>query len=326
MLSTAGANPFLGIESPDMSKVYWFFAVVAALFVVMSIVRGIGRLKEIRQGRISAWRTFRKLAKARGLSPPEIEVLAKATHRAKVKRPSQVLAAINVFDRVVNNFLDYEDVTSKHQAHLVAVREKLVSTVESRNKDEDRRQLQRTPTSQSVQLQVIARNRIEEELKGALNEADPRFKEAVENLQEELLSVNAQMVNIGAGGVCLNAPEVSEVRDDDYIRLSGNVEVLPFDINGMLGQITGYGEGKEDDSSLILHVRFLPYEQEHRKQIIKLVYETQQPAKPARGKAGAGGPSGQSKMAQSRGAASPAPAVTTIPDGTADGAAPKPPK
>ena len=106
MLSSAGGS-FLGIEAPDMAKVYWFFGAVVILFVAMGIIRGMGRLRELRQERASAWRTFRKLAKARGLAAAEIDVLAKATRRGKIKRPSQVLAAVQVFDRVVNNFLEY---------------------------------------------------------------------------------------------------------------------------------------------------------------------------------------------------------------------------
>ena len=323
MLSAAGANSYLTMDSLDMSKVYWFLAAVVALFIVMAILRGIGRLREIQHERNSAWRTFNKLAKARGLSPPEINVLAKATRKAKVKRPAEVLAAIKVFDRAVNNFLESEDATSKDQNHLVSVRQKLLSKVESRNKDEDRRQLQRGKTSVPIQIQVIPRNWLEEELKGAMNEEDPRFKEAVESMLEELVTVNAQMVDISAGGICLNAQEAAEIeiRNDDYIRLSGNAEILPFDINGMIGQIMAYGEGKEKDSGLILNVRFLPYDHDHRKQIIKLVYETQQPTKPARRKAGARPPA-QSKAAKPKAVETKGAAATAISAGTADGDAP----
>ena len=112
------------------------------------------------------------------------------------------------------------------------VRQKLVSTVEARGKDEDRRQLQRAQTSLPVQIQIIARDWVEEEMKGSLVEDDPKFQEAIETLLDGLVTVNAQMVDISAGGVCLVAQEETEVRDDDYVRLSGNVEILPIDING----------------------------------------------------------------------------------------------
>ena len=91
------------------------------------------------------------------------------------------------------------------------------------------------------------------------------------------------MVDISAGGVCLVAQEESEVQDDDYVRLSGNVEILPIDVNGMIGQITGTETPKEDDG-LMLHVRFLSYEHDLRRQIISLVYEKQKPSKPSRKK------------------------------------------
>ena len=63
------------------------------------------------------------------------------------------------------------------------------------------------------------------------------------------------------------------------------MEILPIDINGLIGQVISF-EQKKGQDGLILHIRFLAYEQELRRQIIQLVYEKQEPAKPKSRKPG----------------------------------------
>jgi hypothetical protein len=166
MLSLIAASGWLGIEGPDMGKLYLVIALIVVLFFALAIVRGVGRLREQGKEKKSAWRTFEKLSKARGLLPAEAEVLALATKKAKIKRPSQVLAAIQVFDKCVNNFIEYEEVSALQQAHLVSARQKLVSTVEPRSKGEERRQLARASAALPIQIHLIAKDWVDEETKG----------------------------------------------------------------------------------------------------------------------------------------------------------------
>ena len=39
MIALLAANPYLGIEAPDMDKVYMLFAAIVIVFMVMGIVR-----------------------------------------------------------------------------------------------------------------------------------------------------------------------------------------------------------------------------------------------------------------------------------------------
>ena len=284
MLQTLATGPYLGLDDPDMGKLYLFVGVVVVVLIALAILRGMGRIKEIRHERASAWKTFRKLAKARGLLPPEEQVLAKATRLSRIKRPFQVLAAIQVFDKVVNDFLDSQDVNESEQAHLVIARQKLVSSVEPRSKGQERRQLERATTSLPINVQVVAREWVEEETKGAEGEEDPKFRETFDGLLEGVVSLNAKMIDISAGGLCLTTSDEAEVQEDDYVKLSGNVEILPIDINGLIGKITGFREPENEDAEWVIHVRFLNYDHDLRRQIIKLVYEKQQPKKPTRKK------------------------------------------
>tara|TARA_Y100000588_G_scaffold388423_1_gene488585 strand:- start:1421 stop:1669 length:249 start_codon:yes stop_codon:yes gene_type:complete len=46
MIAVLAANPYLGIEAPDMDMVYYLFSVIVVVFIFMAIFRSIGRMKE----------------------------------------------------------------------------------------------------------------------------------------------------------------------------------------------------------------------------------------------------------------------------------------
>ena len=86
-------------------------------------------------------------------------------------------------------------------------------------------------------------------------------------------------MDISAGGVCLSTQDEVELQEEDYVRLSGNVEILPIDLNGLIGQATAF-EDRGKKEGFIIHVRFLSYEHDLRRQIIRLVYEKEQTGTP----------------------------------------------
>ena len=279
MPALLAANPYLGIGEPNMKLVGLFAAAVAAILVAMYVVRMLSRAKEARRERQAAWRTFHKLGKARGLDPAQIKLLAAAVRRAKVVRPSQVLASVQLFDTCVNEYAESVDLTDTQQAHLEAARKKLVSTVEQRDKGKERRNLARAETSLPVQLLTVAREWVEDEVKGRVAEESSGFREVLERLMEGLVPVHGQMQDISAGGMSVLVLEALEVQGDDYARVQGGGEGLPIDVDGLSGQVVGVEERPDDQ--LLLHIRFLTYAQELRKQIIRLVYEKQESAKGA---------------------------------------------
>ena len=100
----------LGFEKHDMGKVYLIIGLIVVLFLSLAIVQRINSFLRRRDKQKSAWRTFARLAKVRGLIPAEIRVLTLAAKRARIKRPSEVLASMQVFDKCVNEFLYFEEV------------------------------------------------------------------------------------------------------------------------------------------------------------------------------------------------------------------------
>ena len=304
MPALLAAKPYLNFGPVDLGPVYYLLIGIVGLAIFVAALWGLGRWRAHRRERKSAWRTFHKLARARGLEDAEVKILAMAVEKAKVKRPSQVLASIQLFDSVINDFLETTDVTSRQQAHLMGVRSRLVSSVEQWSKrEEERRNLARAPSSLPVQFVIVSRDWMDEELKGGRGEEDPRFKEALEGLLEGLNPENARLQDISAGGMALLVHENIEAQEEDYVSLSGDADALPVDLNELVGKIVDI-EKQEKQKRLVLHLRFLPYPQETRRQIIRLVYEHQEDAerpsskkakpKPVAGKKSAAGPQAES--------------------------------
>ena len=122
MLAILAANNYLGFGGPDMTMVYMLAAAIAAVALAMAFFRSLGRIKDRRQLQRSSWKTFEKVSKVKGLSRLEVDILRSVIEGAKVKRPSQVLGTITLFDKCVDRALDRDLLSDGDQAILERVR------------------------------------------------------------------------------------------------------------------------------------------------------------------------------------------------------------
>ena len=105
-----------------MTMVYMLAAAIAAVALAMAFFRSLGRIKDRRQLQRSSWKTFEKVSKVKGLSRLEVDILRSVIEGAKVKRPSQVLGTITLFDKCVDRALDRDLLSDGDQAILERVR------------------------------------------------------------------------------------------------------------------------------------------------------------------------------------------------------------
>ena len=279
MLAATSGN-YLGFGGPDMQMVYYFGAAVAVLSVVLLAIRGFGVIAERRQVHKSSWKTFRKIAMARGLKHREIDIIATVVRKSKIKRPAQALGSIQVFERCVTQSLDRGDLSELELAMIGTIREKLLTAtaVEPRKKNDERRQHLRAPCSLPVSSYVVARDSLRDGLHDPPQEGDPKFNELIAELRADLVPVNAQIIDVSAGGAALLVRGPIDVDLSDYISIVGDGGPLPIDLNGFIGQVTDL-QTVEGQDSTIVRMRFTPYENERRKEIIKLVYENLEASK-----------------------------------------------
>ena len=129
----------------------------------------------------------------------------------------------------------------------------------------------------------MTKERLDEELKSSYEEGDEKFSQAFAGIAEGVLPMGARVIDLSAGGMALLTQENEVVNEDDYVRLASGADPAPFELNGMKAKILRSEEMK-DQGQVILHIKFLPYEQELRRDIIRVVYESEASATP-KGKA-----------------------------------------
>ena len=279
MLAASSGN-YLGFGGPDMKMVYYFGVAIVLLSVALLIFRGFGKIAERRQLRKSSWQTFRKIALARGLKHREIDIMSTVVRKSKIKRPAQALGSIQVFERCVTQSMDRGDLTELEMAIVGTIRDKLLTAaaVEPRKKNEERRQHLRAPCSLPVQSFVVSKDSLRDGLHDPPQEGDEKFNALISELCADLVPVNAQIIDVSAGGAALLVRGPIDVDATDYISISGDGESLPIDLNGFIAEVTELQKVEEQDSTIV-RMRFTPYENERRKEIIKLVYENLEAAK-----------------------------------------------
>lgn len=278
MLALQAAVPLVLWGPPDMRLVYLFFAGLVVLFIFLFFVRVLSRVKERKIETDSAWQTFRNVARARGLSSDQTRALTLVAQEAKLRRPAQVMGSINVFDRSVDKAQTKGALNETHLILLEAVRRKLLTTAELPDQRKELRQFERAQCSLQVTLTHISRDDLEQEVRDSEGWEDDKIKETIEQLVGKIEAVSAQIVNIGAGGVAIRTGDGLEALGGDFVRLGGEAAELPFDINGFYGEIRAVRR-EADQEALVLHLRFLPYAQELRREVIKLVYQQQEAEK-----------------------------------------------
>lgn len=270
---------YLQFEELDITKIYLLFGAIVAVMVAMAIFRSLGRVKENRQVQRSSWRTFEKVAQVRGLNAAEVGVLSGVVRRCRVKRPTQVLGSIQLFDRCMDRAVERGYIGDHEQAMLEAARTKLVSTARKGwDSHVDRRQFERLLDCDfELGLYLVTKEGLDEELRTTYEEGDAQFRRGLESIVAQSEPTSARVKDLSAGGMAAVLPETEEPRDGDYVSLTVKDESAPVNLEGMVGRILGLEHVAEQHQTL-LHLGFLPYEHELKRQIIQLVHAEEAPA------------------------------------------------
>ena len=274
MFSIIVSEASQAIEKTDLGQISLFLALILCLFFVLGFAQRLHLMLQQRKTQRTAWRSFANLAKIRGLDPAEIKVLTLVTKRANIKRPSQVLASVHVFDSCVSRFQKREELSSAENDNLESARKKLVSTVNIHSKYEERRQLARVGAQFPVQAHFIPRTWVQEQARDEEIDDQRQLQKLIEVMIGEVAPTNGQIVDIGAGGICLHTHTKPKFKANDFVTITGTTEPCKIDLSSLIGQIVAF-EKHSDRDGFNLHLSFLPYGRELKREIIKLVYENE---------------------------------------------------
>ena len=305
LASTVAA--YLPFAGPDFRYIYGLFGAILGIALLMVLFRVFERYREGRKVQRSSWLTYEKMAKVKGLSNVEIRLIAGVLRRAKVQRPSQVLSSILFYEKVMDRALDRGWISDDDFSHLERARGRLVRT--SRSWDgQNRRQFERGPCAFEVNVACITKDSIDEELKTSYEESDEKFVQAFNGLAAESRVESTRVQDLSAGGVALLAGDKDQFHNGDYLAFSEIDGGSPIDLSPIRGCILD-AEHMEEQHQVILHVRFLPYDGESRKQVIRTVYEESERAQAEkREKVGGGKKAQRSEKAPAKKPASKSPA------------------
>ncbi|HCL27845.1 MAG TPA: hypothetical protein DIC52_05365 [Candidatus Latescibacteria bacterium] len=157
-------------------------------------------------------------------------------------------------------------------SHLEKARIRLLRT--SRPWDgKNRRQFERAESPFELNVTGITKESIDEELKASYAETAEKFLQAFVGLAAEGCTESTRVQDLSAGGVALLAGDRDQFHDGDYLAFSQGEGDSPIDLSQLRGCVLET-EQMEEQRQLILHVRFLPYDAELRKQVIRTVYES----------------------------------------------------
>jgi len=262
---------YLPFEGPDLRYVYGLFAVIFAVALLMVLLRVFERYRERQQVLRSSWLTFESTAKVRGLSNVQTRLIASVLRRAKVQRPAQVLSSILLYENLMDRALRGGWLSGDEIGQLDKARGRLVRT--SRSWDgNNRRQFERASCSFDLNVACITKESIDEELKSSYDETDEKFLHAFEGLAAESRVESTRVQDLSAGGAALLAGDRDQFHDGDYLVFSQTAGPSPIDFSPIRGCIVD-AERMEEQHQFVLHVRFMPYDGELRKQVIGAVYE-----------------------------------------------------
>ena len=305
LASTVAA--YLPFAGPDFRYIYGLFGAILGIALLMVLFRVFERYREGRKVQRSSWLTYEKMAKVKGLSNVEIRLIAGVLRRAKVQRPAQALSSILFYEKVMDQALDRGWISDDDFSHLERARGRLVRT--SRSWDgQNRRQFERGPCAFEVNVACITKDSIDEELKTSYEESDEKFVQAFNGLVAESRVESTRVQDLSAGGIALLAGDKDQFHNGDYLAFSEIDGGSPIDLSPIRGCILD-AEHMEEQHQVILHVRFLPYDGELRKQVIRTVYEESERAQAEkREKVGGGKKAQRSEKAPAKKPASKSPA------------------
>lgn len=283
---------------PNLRLLSALLAVIVAIAIAMGLFRALAKLREARQVQRSSWLTYERIAKVRGLNRVEIRLLTEILRRARVKRPSQVLGTIQLYDRILDQALDRGWILDSDHIHLDAVRRKLVRSSQKWDGHTNRRQFERAACSLEVVSTVVTKEALDEELKAAYDEKDERFRQALDGLIAEGRGESTRIMDLSAGGLSVLAGDRDQFHPGDYLAFAPSTDELPFDIAAIRARILDV-ERMEDQRQLVLHATFLPFAADLRKQVIAAVYEAVEQAAAQRRRPKGSGPKPKGKKKRS---------------------------
>ncbi|MBT7595962.1 MAG: hypothetical protein HN559_13705, partial [Gemmatimonadetes bacterium] len=244
------ANSYLGIDDPDMRFVYGLFGVAAGIFLLLALVRVGAKFKESKQVERSSWRTFDKLASVKGLTRLEVRILTNIARRGKTKRPSQLLASIQQYDRLVDRAAERNWIEDDDLSHLEAARQKLLRT--NRVWDgQERRNFERAKCTFEIETTVVTKDAIDEELKTAYTESDEKFLAALSNFVSSERRESTRILDLSAGGLGLLAQDKGQFNTDDYVGFAEGDDRLPFSLASLYGRILDVEKMQEQGQSIV---------------------------------------------------------------------------
>ena len=185
--------------------------------------------------------------------------------------------SILLFDGV-DVALDNGAVSEAEQGLLDGIGARLATATVVWDRHSDRRDSERTDSDLDIQVRFVSRDSMDEELKSSYQEGDGKFNQAFEELAAGVPSEVAQVQNLCAGGLSLLLPstDAAGTKVGDYVSLEAGTDSVPFDIDSLRGRVIGTEKLRDEGTNL--HLSFLPYEQELRRQIIGVVYESSESA------------------------------------------------
>ena len=74
---------YLSFSAPDTRLFYGMLLAIVAIAVAMGLFRALGKVRESRQVQRSSWITYERIAKVKGLSRIEIQLLTRLLRRAR---------------------------------------------------------------------------------------------------------------------------------------------------------------------------------------------------------------------------------------------------
>jgi len=275
MVALLAANPYLGIKETNWDHIYLLVYFILSLVVVLLILRGIGKMKEKASQKKNAWDTFYKLSKARGLNRAQTDILATVAKKAKISSPARLLGSIQLFDRSLEKASPYLELDERQDILLESMRRKLATAKELWSESEgDRRQLARVRCSWNARVVLIPKDELEKEAVRSSADGDDGLVAVAMGIGEkdEVAKYSVQIRDISSGGFALLASPSFLGSSGDIVIIAGDSQRIPFTIDGVRAELRSIEEDEERGLN-ILHARFLPIDQELRRDIIHYVYE-----------------------------------------------------
>ena len=257
---------YLSFQPPDMSVLYWVGVGGVLLLLILLVARWLERMRLRRAEARSAWRTFRRIARAHGLNQRQIRILASVAKAGKLRRPAQIMGSVLVLDRCTTRARERGLLDDGQLNELGEIRARILASPENHGK-EDRRHLQRARCELTLEVVLVPRGEFRSDASGSQTPDGPQLEEIAAGYG----TTRATLQELSAGGASLLIPAESGIEEGWFVGIRDVGEQASVDLGGIWGEVVAVGGGPFEDI-VVLHVRFLPYDIALKREIIKVVY------------------------------------------------------